>query len=259
MGIRFRCPNGHKLNVKSFLAGKTGRCPECGTQVRIPLESDPSLVKANRRTGEGASISEGQGPSGSAPTDGPRPRPTTAPLGHVPPEVSSTKRRPSPPGAAAGSPPVSRADAGNDPLSEMPQSKWYVRPPTGGQFGPAPAAVFRGWINEGRVTPDAHVWREGWPTWRCASEIWPELGKPTLDPKATRLSAVRSATPEPALAEPAAAATIPRIVADPVAPSASDAYRRRKSTKTAITVTVILSAACMILLATLIYIIQSRN
>ena len=36
MGIRFRCPNGHKLNVKSFLAGKRGVCPDCGQTFRIP-------------------------------------------------------------------------------------------------------------------------------------------------------------------------------------------------------------------------------
>jgi hypothetical protein len=39
MGIRFDCPNGHELHVKSFLAGKTGRCPECSVKVVIPSES----------------------------------------------------------------------------------------------------------------------------------------------------------------------------------------------------------------------------
>ena len=39
MGIRFCCPNGHKLHVKAFLAGKRGICPECGAKVEIPEES----------------------------------------------------------------------------------------------------------------------------------------------------------------------------------------------------------------------------
>src|SRR5438034_11770916 len=43
MGIKFHCPNGHKLNVKSFLAGKKGVCPKCGTRVRIPTASEPGL------------------------------------------------------------------------------------------------------------------------------------------------------------------------------------------------------------------------
>lgn len=36
MGIRFLCPNGHKLNVKSELAGKRASCPECGAKLVIP-------------------------------------------------------------------------------------------------------------------------------------------------------------------------------------------------------------------------------
>ena len=39
MGIRFFCPNGHKLNVKSHLAGKAGFCPECGIRLIVPYES----------------------------------------------------------------------------------------------------------------------------------------------------------------------------------------------------------------------------
>jgi hypothetical protein len=36
MGIRFNCPNGHKLNVKDHLAGKRGVCPDCGAKFVIP-------------------------------------------------------------------------------------------------------------------------------------------------------------------------------------------------------------------------------
>lgn len=39
MGIRFICPNGHKLNVKTFLAGKRGICPDCDAKFIVPLES----------------------------------------------------------------------------------------------------------------------------------------------------------------------------------------------------------------------------
>jgi hypothetical protein len=40
MGIRIHCPNGHRLNVKAFLAGKRGICPKCGARFDIPLESE---------------------------------------------------------------------------------------------------------------------------------------------------------------------------------------------------------------------------
>jgi hypothetical protein len=39
MGIRFLCPNGHKLNVKSGLAGKRASCPECGAKLLVPVAS----------------------------------------------------------------------------------------------------------------------------------------------------------------------------------------------------------------------------
>lgn len=39
MGIRFQCPNGHRLNVKTFLAGERGICPECDARFVVPAES----------------------------------------------------------------------------------------------------------------------------------------------------------------------------------------------------------------------------
>jgi len=52
MGIRFSCPNGHKLHVKEFLAGKRGVCPSCGAKFIIP---QPSPTAAPARSGAGAS------------------------------------------------------------------------------------------------------------------------------------------------------------------------------------------------------------
>ena len=48
MGIRFSCPNGHKLNVKEFLAGKRGVCPQCGAKFVIPMP--PKCQLRNRRS-----------------------------------------------------------------------------------------------------------------------------------------------------------------------------------------------------------------
>ena len=45
MGIRFYRPNGHRLNVKDFLAGQTGTCPQCGAKIAdSPGEHPPQLV-----------------------------------------------------------------------------------------------------------------------------------------------------------------------------------------------------------------------
>lgn len=40
MGIRFTCPNGHRLHVKAELAGKRGICPECQARVQIPTMAE---------------------------------------------------------------------------------------------------------------------------------------------------------------------------------------------------------------------------
>ena len=63
-----------------------------------------------------------------------------------------------------------------DPLAEAPDVVWYVRPPTGGQFGPATTDVMRNWIDEGRVSPDSLVWREGWRDWQEAAGVFAQPG-----------------------------------------------------------------------------------
>ena len=129
MGIRFHCPNGHRLNVKSFLAGKRGYCPHCGVKLRIPLESEAQLPSNGKATSGG-----GQ-------------------------DLPSTFATPAP----AASPAAAES--------------WYVRPPSGGQFGPATAEVVNQWVAERRVPPNSLLWREGWADWRLASEV---LGDGTL-------------------------------------------------------------------------------
>lgn len=66
MGIRFYCPNGHKLNVKEFQAGRRGICPYCGAKIQIPLQSTrPSTreeMQAAAALGEAAMA--GQSPLG---------------------------------------------------------------------------------------------------------------------------------------------------------------------------------------------------
>ncbi len=50
MGIRFACPNGHKLNVKEHLAGKRGICPSCGAKFTIPMVALPPATAATGGT-----------------------------------------------------------------------------------------------------------------------------------------------------------------------------------------------------------------
>jgi hypothetical protein len=70
MGIRFKCPNGHKINVKAFLAGKRARCPECDAKVVVPYESQTtptlSAMAAPAPATNGSSGSANGGANGSS-------------------------------------------------------------------------------------------------------------------------------------------------------------------------------------------------
>lgn len=172
MGIRFYCPNGHKLNVKSFLAGKRGICPRCSARFRIPDESQ--IPKGAPKTRP-----EAEGPRGDAPLAAE----STAAV-----EVSSPVTQAQDPFPEPVTP-ESESTEIPDPIAESPDANWFVRPPTGGQYGPATGEVLRRWIAEGRVSSDTHVWREGWSDWCAAGRLFPELADDdVVEPPASDVS-----------------------------------------------------------------------
>lgn len=187
MGIKFNCPNGHKLNVKSFLAGRRGICPECDARFRIPMESGgvAELVQKGDRGGEetqltGAMQDEAADAMGGYLGAASFGQDFGSPLGTIvnsSPWTANTNADPMSPasGARTASPMGIYPTAASDPLSEDPQAVWYVRPRSGGQYGPAVAEILRDWIREGRVAGDSYVWREGWADWRSASSVFPQL------------------------------------------------------------------------------------
>lgn len=54
-------------------------------------------------------------------------------------------------------------------------SKWYVHAHNGQRFGPIEREELDRWVSERRLTPSCQVWMEGWPEWRMAPEIFPQL------------------------------------------------------------------------------------
>lgn len=85
---------------------------------------------------------------------------------------------------------------------EDPEAQWYVRPPAGGQYGPAGSDLIRQWIGENRITPSTLLWRQGWAQWRSAHEALPEG---TFAPVA---ETVEPAVAAPPAAPPPAAGTV---------------------------------------------------
>ncbi len=116
---------------------------------------------------------------------------------HEPPAETAgaaEKREPHRPSAVATPSPL----AANDPLIGPPNVVWYVRPASGGQYGPAAPDVLRAWIAEGRVGPDALVWREGWREWQAAGEVLPSLVAPCATTDLVDLAGVDASVAFPA-------------------------------------------------------------
>lgn len=175
MGIKFHCPNGHKLNVKAFLAGKKGVCPKCGTGVRIPLTSEAGLESdLEEHHAAGGNGSARGGLAAAASSAAAAASAAVAQGSHGPANGAGTLLAAPPP-----APPTSAGGGAGDPISEAPAAIWYVRPPAGGQYGPARGDVMRSWLTEGRISGDSHVWREGWTDWRTAGDVFQGLQAPT--------------------------------------------------------------------------------
>ncbi|HUY89378.1 MAG TPA: GYF domain-containing protein [Pirellulales bacterium] len=182
MGIKFACPHcGTSLNVKSELAGKRGRCPQCQQKIEIPQQDSPSSGAVDVAAAQVA------GPATGAPGPAPAVEPASQPL------PQSTVAA-----AAGASAPAS------DAISEAPKLQWYVMPPgAASQYGPAIGEEFRNWIKEGRVTADTLVWRQDWPEWKLAGAVFPEL-----QPQAAGQAPVASVAPA-GFAIPTAAGALP--------------------------------------------------
>ena len=246
MGIRFKCPNGHQLNIKSFLAGKRGICPDCGVRFVIPMESGgvATIVhkgEKKRELPEGVAPATAAAPvAASAPAAVAVATPVVArPI--VPVQTPATE--PSANLGGAGSVPVAPAanpaatmPPAHDPFLDAPQASWYVRPRSGGQFGPALPEVMRRWITEGRVSRDSLVWRDGWADWKPAVETFPELAD-----GADITGASDQGSPQP------------------VSTAAARARARRSSNQLTLALVIVMIFLAIVLLAGLIFVVAGQN
>jgi len=96
------------------------------------------------------------------------------------------------------------------PPSEVP---WYGCPPSGGQYGPIRLQLLRQWLDEGRVTHDSLVWREGWLQWAPVQEALAELAPSGPPSKPAAWSGVAPQQPlEPREPSEVAPPSLPRIL-----------------------------------------------
>ncbi len=187
MGIRFACFECKKpLNIKTELAGKRGVCPQCGTRFRIPEHDTDYAIPIVEPDSNQAQASSPAAGSHALNLQDPE----------TPPDVSTPALRSvnvaTRSGASIGSEPLM---TGMPSLLNDPHATWYVRPPSGGQYGPATGDILRQWISEGRLTPTTLVWRDGWAQWRAANEALVEFGASPKSPAKPLTESIVASTP----------------------------------------------------------------
>jgi hypothetical protein len=267
MGIKFLCPNGHKLHVKVFLSGKKAICPKCGARVVVPA-ADPSTV-----ADEGPGLTAGDSSIEVEDSAVAARQATLAAAGQS--GVHATTMAAALP--ASGSSPATSSD----PIEDAPSAVWYVRPATGGQFGPASGEIMRAWISEGRVGASSLVWRAGWSEWRAAAGIFPQLGALLATPGVsvgppTLVATAGQSTNHANGARPSSAAELPvghvaQTVAASVAPQggppasttvpplAQGMRKKRRNRDLSLIASAILLVISIILVAVLIMVWRSQS
>jgi hypothetical protein len=225
MGIRFSCHHcGHPLNIKQDLAGKVGRCPTCQGQFRIPLADAANSSPINGTGLQSASVeptqpiaraATSQSPVGTTPravahaaattvSTKPAPSPiaktpsTKTPVPQTPgPQTPGPQSTPRNPASQRTTQPTAKAAPANrqsvPEATPTAETHWHVRPPSGGEYGPASDELIRTWISEYRITPSSQLKRADWKEWRVASEVFPDLL-----PKSNHTSTPATPTTQPA-------------------------------------------------------------
>ena len=206
MGIRFACHVCNKqLNIKRDLAGRRGVCPQCQSRFRIPMDDTehsspvdavrmvhPNVTKSSEQAGSQSSAAQFGVSVGQDGGTAVMPKQQMVSTSAVPNAVEQPLLNVEQPLLNVEQPllnveqpllnveqPLLNTDAGQlaagSILEEEPNATWYVRPPSGGQYGPASTEELQEWISQGRVAATALLWRDGWPQWRDASEALPEM------------------------------------------------------------------------------------
>lgn len=195
MGIRFKCHHCQAaLNIKDELRNKRGVCPNCQRKFRIPSQSQDFSIPLEE-LGSGQEVGQPKAEPGSLrpvpattslptqPTASARIlQPTTISASGVQATISQPTKPPLPQRQAGLA--TSKAKPPEDPprpamalpSAASPQASdeaWYiVRPPSGGEYGPASHATVEAWISQRRITADTQVCKVGTTEWKNAKEVF---------------------------------------------------------------------------------------
>jgi hypothetical protein len=281
MGIKFHCPNGHKLHVKYFLAGKKGLCPKCGVRILIPLES----VDAAKSVAASEPVSHSVAGDSAANScrNGDITNTTALPTidANLPDQLMGANAGlapaanfeddlvvfDSPQGAevefeivaeghasasvAAPTMPASNVASGIKPASPHDNANtiWYVHLPTGQRWGPANTDNISQWMQQGHIPATALIWRDGWLEWKLAADAFSEpKANPISRPQPSSQSPVGTLHDEPLV----------DVLAQAPASGMATIYRRSGRYPSA-NVTFVLLGLVVVLFAVMLYVFFLRD
>jgi len=244
------------MHVKDFLAGKRGKCPQCGGSIRIPASGEEySLPISN-----GSKTPENPAEQNAAIES------LDANVESIAVEVEISEASPQPSQGLTQVELAAKSEvAMPSVISEAPNAAWYVRPPSGGQYGPAIGSVFWDWLNEKRVGENSLVWREGWGTWQAAKDVFPDFFRPVTPPAKAKHVAPPPAAPPHVQPPPKSVA---RNTAEPQVISGIDGnvesrrnvqLRRKKSHSRNLVILVGLSILALILIVILVVVLTTQK
>jgi hypothetical protein len=156
-----------------------------------------------------------------------------------------------------------------DAIAAAPAAVWYVRPATGGQYGPASGQIMRSWLEQGRVGANSLVWRDGWNEWRSAADVFPELGArltapsaavgPPSVPAANGMPALPAGLPLGHVVE--GVPTLPPSLNPPptMPPLAQAVRKRRRKNDARLIYSAILAVVSLILIIVLVLVFQWQS
>jgi hypothetical protein len=270
MGIKFYCPNGHKMHVKDFLAGKKGLCPKCGVRVEIPAASvtgpppdaqelglpiaaaNEPLPNAQPSASSKKSLQSNLAPVFGMPADVSAPDSIlTETVGEeigpasnsVPPSAVAHDDSPS---AGISDIEINMPVAATDPLQIPPGENWYVHLQTGKQQGPIASDTLREWLDQARIGVDALVWRNGWDQWQVIRDAFSQTQ--SLE----------------ASAEPVTSSRVDFSESDRIAPSGLPSqqfgeWRNRRKSRFSTTASLCLLGMVMLLFVLLLFVFFNRK
>ena len=167
MGIKFLCPNGHKLNVKGFLRGKKAICPKCGTRVIVPDDDQSVSSEQNECRRPKKVLVTFWSPTRSRP-GAKQPKGCRPPSRLCPPRCRKIR-----PSCLGLQPPHRRWRL----ILSTSAGCCLVCPARDGRtVRSGVGEIMRSWLNEGRVGASSLVWCAGWAEWRPAAATFPKLG-----------------------------------------------------------------------------------